>query len=75
MLNAQQLKDNPNLYAFLPIFYLVWSDAVLTPTEIATMRGLINNQGWLSEKDKGFLMEQLNPSAPPSPDDFRSWLA
>ena len=74
MINSRQLKDNPNLYAFLPVLYLVWSDAVLTPTEIDAMRNLIDRQGWLTAADKSFLMEQLNPASPPSPDEFKSWL-
>ena len=74
MINSRQLKDNPNLYAFLPVLYMVWSDAVLTPTEIDAMRNLIDRQGWLTAADKSFLMEQLNPASPPSPDEFKSWL-
>ncbi len=75
MIDSQQLKGEPNLYAFLPIFYMVWSDAVLTPTEITTLRDLISRQGWLTSEDKNFLMDQLNPTTPPSPDEFKNWLA
>lgn len=73
-MNATILKQNPNLYVFLPIFYMVWSDAVLTPSEINTLRSLIDQQTWLTAEEKKFLYDQLNPSAPPSPDEFRHWL-
>src|SRR6187455_2624605 len=74
MMNATFLKQNPNLYVFLPIFYMVWSDAVLTPSEINTLKALIDQQNWLKEEEKKFLYEQINPSSPPSPDEFRNWL-
>jgi len=73
-MNDTVLKQNPNLYVFLPIFYMVWSDAVLTPSEINTLRSLIDQQTWLKAEEKKFLYDQLNPSSPPSPDEFRHWL-
>ena len=38
MLSSPLLKKNADLYVFLPILYTVWSDAVLTPSEIAAYR-------------------------------------
>ncbi len=63
MINSKALKNNPNLYAFLPIFYMVWSDAVLTPSELATIHSLIDRQDWLTAQEKVFLLEQVNPSS------------
>ena len=40
MLQSPLLKKNPDLFVFLPIFYTVWSDAVLTPTEISAFKNL-----------------------------------
>ncbi len=73
MLNSPQLKSNPSLLVFLPLFYTVWSDAVLTPSEIATIEGLINSQQWLSKQEQDFLLTQLNPSSPPSANELISW--
>lgn len=73
MLHAPLLKQNPNLYVFLPILYTVWSDAVLTPSEIATLQGLIESQAWLTNEERELLLQQINPSSPPSPDEFLSW--
>lgn len=69
------LKENPDLYVFLPVFYAAWSDTLLTPTEITTLRNFIRSQQWLGSDDKTLLLQQLNPSSPPSPDEFKSWLA
>lgn len=73
MLLSSELKKNPSLYVFLPLFYTVWYDAVLTPSEIATIEGLIKSQGWLSEAERKFLLAQLDPASPPSPDALMSW--
>ncbi len=74
MLRADLFKTNPNLYVFLPLFYAVWADAVLTPSEIRTIKDLIDSQPWLKEDEKKFLGEYFNPSSPPTPDEFKGWL-
>lgn len=73
MLHSSHLKSNPSLFVFLPLFYTVWSDAILTPSEIATIEGLINSQQWLSKDEHDFLIAQLNPSQPPTADDLMDW--
>lgn len=74
MLDSKHLQENPGLYVFLPLFYTVWSDAVLTPSEIKAIRNVIDAQPWLSPEEKEFLVAQLNPSSPPSADQLKSWL-
>ena len=71
----EYIKTKPQLYAFLPLFYVVWSDTILTPDEIKTLSDLIRSQSWLNESDKQLLASQLNPSSPPSPDEFKDWLS
>jgi len=75
MLSSNYLKSNPNLNIFLPIFYMVWSDAVLTPSEIKTIKDLVEKQRWLTQEEKQFLLAQINPTIPPTPDEYRNWLA
>lgn len=74
MLSSPLLKSNPSLYVFLPIYYAVWADAVLTPSEIKSIQKLVDGQSWLSPAEKEFLLAQLNPAAPPAPDELKSWL-
>jgi acyl-CoA oxidase len=73
MLHSRYLQANPSLHVFLPLFYTVWSDAILTPSEIATIEGLINSQSWLSKNEHDFLVSQLNPAAPPTADELMEW--
>jgi acyl-CoA oxidase len=51
----------------------VWYDAVLTPSEISSIEGLIKSQAWLSAQERNFLLTQIDPSSPPSPDELMSW--
>jgi len=74
MIHAKAVQENPNLFVFLPIIYTVWSDAILTPRETAILQQLIQSQDWITVKEKEFLQTQLDPSSPPTPDDFKEWL-
>lgn len=73
MVHAKQFQANPDLYVFLPIFYIVWSDSLLTPTELSTLKKLIESQEWLSPDEKKFLINKINPSEQPSSDELKEW--
>ena len=75
MAYLKHLKTNPQLYAFLPLLYVVWSDTVLTHEEIRMLGHFIEGQSWLKATDKKVLLSQLDPASPPSPDEFKEWLA
>ncbi|MBT1705035.1 acyl-CoA dehydrogenase family protein [Chryseosolibacter indicus] len=74
MINSKPLKENPNLFVFLPIYYLVWSDTLLTNEEVDLLKDLLSKQSWLKENEKTFLLDHLDPSNPPSTDDLKLWL-
>lgn len=74
MINSKYFQENPRLYSFLPIFYMAWADAVLTPSEITRIRDLVDKQVWLTEAEREFLLSNLNPMNPPSPDELKGWL-
>ena len=75
MLESDLVKANPKLLVFIPILYTVWSDAILTPSEVSILEGLINSQHWLSDPEKELLLSKLNPATPPSADNLMSWRA
>jgi acyl-CoA oxidase len=74
MLQSKLVNNNPDLYVFLPAFYVVWSDAVLTPSEIKTIQNVIHNQRWLSDEEKKFLLTQVDPASPPTAEQLKKWL-
>jgi len=73
MINSPLVKSNPNLLVFLPILSTVWSDAILTPSEISTLEGLIDSQHWLTEEERKFMQTQINPINPPKADELINW--
>ena len=64
---------NTKLQAFIPLFYLVWSDDLLTQKEFTTIQKFINNLTWLSPEEKQQLLSRLDISNPPSRNDLTQW--
>ncbi len=68
------LNHQPKLAVFLPLLYIVWSDAVLTPREIQALQKLIDQQNWMSDEERKQLSALINPASPPSADVLKQWL-
>lgn len=64
---------NLKLRAFIPLFYLVWSDDLLTQKEFLTLQEFIGSQNWLSEKEKELLFSKVNVLNPPSREQLIDW--
>lgn len=58
---------------FLPLFYLAWSDDVLTQREFATLSSFIQSQDWLNNEDKAALLSKIDLSNPPSRAELAEW--
>ena len=74
MIESKYFHDNPHLFSFLPILYMVWADAVLTPSEVLKIRDLVDQQVWITQEDKKFIMTYLDPKNPPAPERLKRWL-
>lgn len=61
------------LQAFTPLFYLVWSDDLLTQKEFATLKDFINSLNVLSEEEKKYLLSKVDISHPPSRNELTQW--
>jgi acyl-CoA oxidase len=72
MIHLDVIQNNPKLHIFLPLYYTLWADSILTPTEINEMEALIDRQEWLGVEEKAWLLEKLNPTRPPSPKDLKA---
>ncbi len=64
----------PALLPFLPMLYVAWADAVLTPSEIELIRTKVEAQAWLEAPSKAILRQWLDPANPPSPRELKEWL-
>ncbi|MFV8337418.1 acyl-CoA dehydrogenase family protein [Flavobacterium sp. RSP29] len=67
--------ENSKLKAFIPLFYLVWSDDLLTQKEFITLQNFIRSQSWISEKEQEYLLLKVAISSPPSREQLADWKA
>lgn len=66
---------SPQVATLIPLFYIGWSDAVLSPSEVALIHEKIQAFHWLSTEDKALLNTWCNPQNPPSDELLESWVA
>lgn len=59
---------------FLPMLYVVWSDAVLTPTDIRKIDGILGERNCLTPEQRKLIRQWLDPKNPPSASELHSWL-
>ncbi|KFF04375.1 acyl-CoA dehydrogenase family protein [Flavobacterium reichenbachii] len=64
---------NTKLQAFIPLFYLVWSDDHLTQKEFATLKEFIVSKTGISVEDQDFLLSKIDISNPPSRNELAQW--
>ena len=65
---------NDRILAVLPLFYVGWSDSVLSPSEMKLIRKVIDEMEFLEDSDKEYLRKWTNPKNPPSDEEFKTWL-
>ncbi len=67
-------KTHPTLLPFLPMLYIGWSDAVLSPEQFAAIDAKIKAQPWLTDAEKEQLCGWLDLDNPPSVQVMHGWL-
>nr|MCU0384162.1 hypothetical protein [Cyclobacteriaceae bacterium] len=68
------LQIQSRLSVFIPLYYAVWADAVLTPSEIQVVEDMIHKQTWLNDEERLRLLEAIHPQNPPTTDTLKLWL-
>jgi acyl-CoA oxidase len=61
------------IQAFIPLFYLVWSDDLLSTLEFTTLKNFIEDQEWLTKEEQKILLSKIDISNPPSRDVISAW--
>ncbi|MFH6936199.1 acyl-CoA dehydrogenase [Flavobacterium sp. FlaQc-30] len=64
---------NAKLQAFIPLFYLVWSDDLLTQKEFITLKEFIKSLKALSLEEQEYLLSKVDVSNPPSRNELTQW--
>ena len=65
---------SPGVLSLLPLFYVGWSDSLLSPSEMKLIHNKINKLDFLSESDKNYLIRHTDPNSPPSDAVYKEWL-
>jgi acyl-CoA oxidase len=65
--------NNTKIQALTPLFYLVWSDDLLTQKEFQTLHNFITTQNWLSKQEQQQLVAQIDITNPPTRQTITTW--
>ena len=64
---------SPGALGLLPLFYVGWSDSILSPTEMSLIHETLQGLKILTEEDKNYLIKWTDPKNCPSPEVFEYW--
>jgi len=73
MIESPLFAENPKLYLFLPIYYILWADSLLSKHETAVITKLLKEQDWLSEAEYNLLKQYAEPKNPVKPQTLKKW--
>ena len=65
---------SPGVLSLLPLFYIGWSDSVLSPGEMDFIHQKVAELDFLTPEDKDYLIRHTDPRKPPSDALFKEWL-
>lgn len=68
------MKYTSGIVSVLPLFYVGWSDSILSPSEMKMIEGIINEMVFLTAKEKAILTKWTDRKNPPDEQTFKSWL-
>ncbi|MDP5139555.1 MAG: TerB family tellurite resistance protein, partial [Spirosomaceae bacterium] len=67
------MNYSPGVLSVLPIFYIGWSDSVLSPSEMQQIRTHIQKAPQLTQEDKLLLISWTDQRNPPDEETFTRW--
>ena len=65
---------NERVLSVLPLFYVGWSDSVLSPSEMQVINEVVGEMDFLTDDDKAYLRKWTDPKSPPPPEIFKEWI-
>jgi len=73
------MEHNPNpitpgVLSMLPLFYIGWSDSVLSPSEVKLIHERLSELSFLTQDEKEYLIKYNDPKNPPGPEVFKQWV-
>lgn len=69
----QENNYSPLLLQYIPFFYIIWSDDLLSASEINVVQSVIASDKTLNTSEKKTLNEWLDPAKPPKDGVLKGW--
>ena len=73
MKNTNNTRYASNILPYIPFFYVIWSDDLVSASEINVVKTAIANDETLDTNAKKALISWLNPNTPPTNTEIKSW--
>ena len=67
----QIMTFTQQLLQYIPFFYVIWSDDLVTISEINVVQNTIEKDQTLSREEKDALLSWLNPDKPPRDSEMK----
>lgn len=64
---------SPSILQYIPVFYVIWSDNLLSASEINVVEKAIGQDESLTTSDRKKLMSWLDIKNPPADDELKNW--
>ncbi len=66
-------KYAPGVLQYIPFFYVIWSDDLLSYSEISVIKKAIEQDESLEKQDYNYLLKHLDKKTPPTYQEFKDW--
>lgn len=66
-------KYSPGILQYIPFFYVIWSDDLLSASEVAIVEKALEQDNSLSKEERDTLFKWLKRTNPPSNKEFKNW--
>jgi acyl-CoA oxidase len=66
-------RYSDNILPYIPFFYVIWSDDLLSASEIDVVKNAIKEDSSLEEKERKQLFSWLNRNNPPNNNEIKNW--
>jgi len=70
----QKKSYPPEILQYIPFFYVIWSDDLVTVSEINVVENAIGHDETLQAEHREMLLSWLNPENPPKNSEMKDWL-
>ncbi len=69
----QTKQYTPGILQYIPFFYVIWSDDLLSYSEISVVKNAIEHDETLTKEDQTYLIKYLDKKTPPTYTELKHW--